>query len=162
MFGMLLRLMCALAMVACAPALNWRDVRESSLTLALQFPCKPQRVEQAGTGMLQCEADGQRFVLGWRTFSDPLATRVALEELPSSMGGRLRARTQALPGVALPVGALAWPGSGRYALRGGEKPAWLQVWAQGSVLVQAVVLSLSDGSDEVAAQVFLDSVRRIE
>lgn len=148
-------LLLPLLLAACAPALNWRDVQESALGLAAQFPCKPQRLVEGGTGMLQCEADGQRFVLSWRTLAEPAQARDALAALPTTLAERLHARPEALPGARLPEGAAAWPGAGRYALRGGERPAWLQSWTQGTVLVQALVL----GQAEPAAQ-FLDSLKR--
>lgn len=148
-------LLLTLLLAACAPALNWRDVRETELALAAQFPCKPQRLVEGGTGMLQCEADGQRFVLSWRQLPEPALARDALALLPETLATRLRAQAEPIPGVRLPEGAAAWPGAGRYALRGGERPAWLQSWTQGSTLVQALVL----GEAEAATQL-LDSLRR--
>jgi hypothetical protein len=144
-----------LLLAACAPALNWRDVHEAPLALAMQFPCKPQRLVEDGTGMLQCEADGQRFVLSWRTLAEPALARDALRTLPAVLAERLHAQPEALPGARLPEGAADWPGAGRYALRGGERLAWLQSWTQGTVLIQALVL----GEAEPALQ-FFDSLKR--
>lgn len=148
-------------LAACAPALDWRELREPETQLSAQFPCKPQRVAEAQMGLLQCEAGGQRFVLGWRRFADPSALQAELATLAPKLAERLGAQAQTLDG-ALPAGALAWHGSGRYQLQGGERPAWAQVWAQGLTLHQAVVSGegrAAHGEHGVTARQFFDGIR---
>ncbi len=142
-------------LAACAPALDWRELREPDTQLSAQFPCKPQRVAEAQMGLLQCEAGGQRFVLGWRRFADPAALQAELAAQAPKLAERLGARAEPLDG-ALPSAALAWPGSGRYRLQGGQQAVWAQVWAQGLTLHQAVVSGA--GQDTVARQ-FFDGLR---
>lgn len=156
MFRPLTRLFVLPCLVACSPALNWRDVREEALTLSAQFPCKPERFQAEQLGMLRCEAAGASFVLSWRGLGKPEATRDELAVLAGTLAARLHARSEPISGLSLPTGAVAWPGSGRYALVGGEQPVWLQVWAQGTVLIQVQVL----GGTEAVARQFFDSLRR--
>jgi hypothetical protein len=145
--------------VACAPALDWRDVTEPSLHLAAQFPCKPQRVVQEGVGLLQCEAQGQRFVLAWRRFEQPGEARVAVAQAAAHAAQGMKATVHAMPGIQMPLGAVDWPGSGRFALTGGDRPAWVQVWARGLVFHQALVLAPKASPDSEAASLFFDSLR---
>lgn len=148
---------CALA--ACAPALDWRDVVEPALHLQAQFPCKPQRVVQEDVGLLQCEAKGQRFVLAWRRFDQPGEARVAVAQAAAHAAQGMKATVQAVPGIQMPMGAVDWAGSGRFALMGGDRPAWVQVWARGLVFHQALVLSPKESPDLEAASLFFDSLR---
>jgi hypothetical protein len=148
----------AWTLAACAPALNWRDVAEPELRLQAQFPCKPQRVVQATMGLLQCEAAGQRFVLAWRRFDEPAQARVAVAQGAAHAAKELQAKLQNSPGVQVPKGAVDWPGSGRFALNGGHRAAWVQIWASGLVFHQALVVAPTSTPDE-AARWFFDSLR---
>ncbi len=149
------------ALLACAPALDWRDVVEPELALQAQFPCKPQRVVQTQLGLLQCEAQGLRFVLAWRRFDTPASAREAVGQGAAHAGRGLGAQLKALPLVQIPSGAVDWPGTGRFALTKGQRPAWIQVWARGLVFHQAMVLGPASGSDGDGepARLFLDSLR---
>jgi hypothetical protein len=153
----MVRCLLPLLLAACAPSLNWRDVTEQSLSLQLQFPCKPQRVVSPDMGLLQCEADGQRFILGWRTWQEPLQARADLADAAASLARRMEARAEVVASAALPAGATAWPGTGRFLLRGGKSAGAVQLWAQGTTVVRALVL----GNAAAAEDVFFDSVRRV-
>lgn len=150
---------CALPLIAgCAPPLDWRQVLEPETALTAQFPCKPQRVAQPGLGLLQCEAHGQRFVLTWRQYADPATQRADLLAQAHHLANRHSARLQPLDGD-LPKGALAWEGSGRFELVNGPQGVWIQVWAQGAHVHQAMVLA-QPGQDiqPEAAREFFDGV----
>jgi hypothetical protein len=151
----------AALLAACAPALDWRDVVEPELALQAQFPCKPQRVVQSQLGLLQCEAQGLRFLLAWRRFDTPAAAREAVGQGAAHTARGLAAQLTALPLVQLPSGAVDWQGTGRFTLKEGQRPGWIQVWARGLVFHQAMVLgppSSSDGDGE-PARLFFDSLR---
>lgn len=70
-----------LALFACSPALNWREVRPENTRLSLLLPCKPdkaqKRVPLGGQkvvlSMLGCEAAGATFALATADLGD--ATR---------------------------------------------------------------------------------------
>lgn len=160
MFGWLSRLpvlMGLMTLVSCTPTLNWRQVHEPALVLVAQFPCKPERFSAEGMGMLRCEAGGGSYVLAWRNLGEPGAVRDELSGFVDKLASRMHARAEGVPDAVLPVGAAAWPGSGRYLLQGAESPVLLQIWAQGTVLIHAQVLS----RDEAAARQFMDSLRRM-
>ena len=61
----------AAMLLACSPALNWREVRIDGVPLRLLLPCKPDRAErEVAMGgrrlplrMLGCDADGATFAV---------------------------------------------------------------------------------------------------
>jgi len=61
----------AAMLLACSPALNWREVRIDGMPLRLLLPCKPDRAERAVAmggrqlplRMLGCDADGATFAV---------------------------------------------------------------------------------------------------
>ena len=67
-----------LALGACSPALNWREVRPEGTRLNLLLPCKPdkaQKVVQLGGKptplfMLGCDADGATFAVAFADMGD--------------------------------------------------------------------------------------------
>ena len=60
-----------LAMAACSPAFNWRDVRPDDTRLSLLMPCKPDKAEKTvplgsqptSLRMLGCDAGGLTFAI---------------------------------------------------------------------------------------------------
>ncbi|WP_056667618.1 hypothetical protein [Pseudorhodoferax sp. Leaf265] len=58
-------------LLACSPALNWREVRIEGMPLRMLLPCKPDRAErevamggrQLPLRMLGCDADGATFAV---------------------------------------------------------------------------------------------------
>lgn len=146
-----------LLLAACAPALDWRELREADAQLALQFPCKPQRVAEGAMGLLQCEASDSRFVLSWKRFDSPQALQQEVAAQAPRLAERLQARAQPLPG-GLPGGAMVMEGSGRYRLAGAERSAWVLVWARGLTLHQALVTA-ARADAETSAQLFFDGMK---
>ena len=151
-----LLLVCLLGLQACSPALDWREVGVPEAELAAMFPCKPQRLIQATQGLLQCEAAGLRFVRAWQRVDAPQALQAGLANAAADAASRAQARLEALPGARLPAGALAWPGSGRFRLHGGEQPVQLLLWARGLTSYRALVLGAR--ADEACAH-FFDGLR---
>lgn len=93
------------ALTACAPALNWREVRPTQADgLVALFPCKPDAVQRdivlpglpdaVTMHLLSCEADGQRWVLSHLRVADVAQVPQALRALASATRGNLEAATR--------------------------------------------------------------------
>lgn len=147
-----------LLLSACSPALNWRQVLVPDADVALQFPCKPERQVQPGLGLLQCEADGMRFVLGWREWAEPGEAQLALARAAGEAGARMAATPVFDAKASVPAAALSWAGTGRYRLESAAGRVELQVWARGLTIYQAYVMS-SGRLQGDAARLFLDGIR---
>lgn len=68
-----------LALAACSPALNWREVRPEGTRLNLLLPCKPDKAQKVvplggrptPLSMLGCDADGATFAVAVADVGDP-------------------------------------------------------------------------------------------
>lgn len=66
-------LLMTLALSACSPALNWREVRPEGALLQSLMPCKPETAQrsvplagsQTELHLLACEASGLQFAIAW-------------------------------------------------------------------------------------------------
>lgn len=90
------------ALSACAPALNWREVRPAQADgLLASFPCKPDSVERrvvlpglpdpVTVRLLSCRADGDIWTLSQVTVSDAAQVPVALRALAAATRGNVEA-----------------------------------------------------------------------
>lgn len=78
-----------LGVLACSPALDWRDVRPEGSELTVVFPCRPDRhvrrvqLADAATSMHLhvCEADGHTFALAFVDLETPEMVGVAMGRL---------------------------------------------------------------------------------
>ncbi|WP_426147110.1 hypothetical protein [Polaromonas sp. DSR2-3-2] len=67
-----------LALAACSPALNWREVRPEGTRLNLLLPCKPDKAQKlvplggrpTSLAMLGCDADGATFAVATADVGD--------------------------------------------------------------------------------------------
>lgn len=84
----------AVALAACAPALNWRSVQPAHAHgLSALFPCKPDRLERrvpwpglpasVTMHMLTCEAQERTWVLSYLTLPDVSQVAPALRHWPA-------------------------------------------------------------------------------
>lgn len=102
----------ACSLVACAPALNWRDVRPDGSGVVALFPCKPDRfartVTLAGTAvqmvLVSCAADGATYALSHADIVDPIKASAVLSELRAAAARNLggvpqRAVPMVVPGM---------------------------------------------------------------
>ncbi len=156
-------------LVACTPALDWRDIRPEASALQLQLPCRPtaQRrdVPMAGVrvnlALHACAAGGLTWGLGVADVGDPARVGVALAEL----SGAAQVNLGAAPGTAMALrvpGATPNSASGRWRLQGrlpDGKPVQMQlaVFAQGTQVFQATVLGEQVSNE--AADTFFGSLR---
>lgn len=100
------------AVAACSPANDWRELHPEGATVSVQFPCKPDRharqVRLAGRlvqlDLLACESQGVTFALAFADMGDPAAVTPALDELRSAaarnaQASDLREQPLAVPGM---------------------------------------------------------------
>jgi hypothetical protein len=158
-----------LAFTACAPVLDWRDVRPAGSGVQLQFPCRPlsqqRQLALAGAPVTlvlhACAAGDQTWGLGVADTGDPARVGPALAELRASAAGNLSA-TPGRSAALLPPGATPQPGSVRTRLLGklpdGQAMQMeVVVFAHGTQVYQASVLG-RQLSDE-GVETFIASIR---
>jgi hypothetical protein len=148
-------LLAVLAVVACSPALNWRQAPLGGLTFSL--PCKPDKAERAvplagrtlPLAMQGCEAGGALFAISRAQVGDATAVPAVLQAWRVSALAALRAE----PGADRNVEAPSYAG-----LPGLASAQWLQVSGQrphgGAVQAQLGWLVL--GSDIYHLAVYAD------
>jgi hypothetical protein len=96
----------ALALIACSPALDWREVRPAGGELVAMFPCKPKAharpVALAGARvrmhLTACSAENTTYALAYASMDDPAKVTGALDELRRSAAANIGAA--ATPGAA--------------------------------------------------------------
>jgi hypothetical protein len=158
-----------LLLTACAPAMNWREVRTDVQGAAMLFPCKPSSFarmvrlgqEQVRMTLQACDADGATWGFAWADVGDPARVPAALRALRQSAADNL----SATPGEALPLrvpGATPQPESLRQTLSGRApdgKPlsGQIAVFSRGTVVFQATMLGRP--TDEESASTFFSSLR---
>lgn len=115
-----------LALAACTPALNWREVRPEGSQVRGVFPCKPashaRRVAIAGQtlemSMLACTADETVYALSFADVKDPARVGAALDELGRAAQSNLQSEGGAASQPAALVGMTPHPQSAQWRLSG--------------------------------------------
>lgn len=143
-----------LALGACSPTFNWRELRPQGTPLLALMPCKPEAAERTlpldgiptVMHMHSCEAGGQTFAVAWAEVGDESRVPAALAGWRAGALAALRvdatmaadARTQwpaAVPGAQVQQGAQAaglGPDGQRTHMRGAY-------FSQGRQVFQAAV-----------------------
>ena len=88
-----------LALTACSPALNWREVRLEPSALVAMLPCKPDQgtrsVTLAGQNlsmhMMGCEADSTTFAVSYVDLPDATQAATVQAQWQTAMLGNMRA-----------------------------------------------------------------------
>ena len=158
-----------LAMAACSPALDWRDVRPEGAGVQLQFPCKPNGQsrdltlagKRVNLALHACAAGGLTWGLAVADVGDPALVGAALAELAASAAANLGAAA----GEKQPLrvsGSTPNDAAGRQRLKGklpDGKAMQMQmaVFTRGTLVYQASVLGELVADD--AAQTFFDAMR---
>lgn len=140
------------ALAACSPAMDWREVRIPDTPLVSTWPCKPdahaRMVNLSGQAVRwtlhACEANGATWGLGWAQLAGPdqvPAAMASLKALSSSNWGG----TVGPQGPWVPPGATPFASSARYQVQGRDpKGTPLSVetalFAQGALVVQATIM----------------------
>jgi hypothetical protein len=165
----LLSALLVLPMAACAPTLNWREVRPEGAGAQLLFPCRPdaaeRRVALAGDAvkltLLSCAAGDHTWGFAFADMSDPTRVDAALAALQTSAAANLGAgRTDVVPQTVPGATPQARAGRSRLAGRSPEgKPLNMQmlVFARGTWVFQAS--ALGETAAEEAVENFLTSIR---
>jgi hypothetical protein len=100
-----------LGLVACAPALNWRETRPDGVGVVMLFPCRPDRHERSITlagapirmQMHSCDAEGAVFSLAFLDVADAASVTPLLTEMRraavANVNGVAVARPWVVPGA---------------------------------------------------------------
>lgn len=160
---------CLLAATACAPALDWRDLRLANTALRLQLPCKPdlQRRDlllaatQVSLSLHVCTAGGSTWAVGFAEIGDPGRVEAALSELSAAASAKLGPPVEP-PALLQVPGATPHAASKRLRLQGrlpGGKNVRMEiaVFAFGTTVFQTTVLGEQVAED--AAEAFFSSMR---
>ena len=99
----LLLMMSLLALTACSPSLNWREVRASQGELKVMLPCKPDQGSRKQTlaglelevHMSGCEAGGALFAVSSVSLYDPTRALAVQLQWQAAMLENMRAGTSA-------------------------------------------------------------------
>ncbi|MFI5443985.1 hypothetical protein ACHMXK_01735 [Polaromonas sp. UC242_47] len=157
-----------LALAACSPTFNWREVRPENTRLSLLLPCKPDKAQKtvplggqtAQLSMLGCDAGGATFAVAVADMGDAAHTGAALAQWQSLTLANMKAgpvgsgagATQVLPfkapGLAPGLQAVLVKAQGRRA-DGSAVSGQAVYFVQGAQVFQ-VVLYASQVSPEVA------------
>ena len=142
----------ALALGACAPTLDWREVRPAGSPLQLLFPCKPSAQErrvplaglQARLVLHACTAGGWTWGLAFADVVEPARVAGAMAELAASAAANIgavepRSAQVTVPGATPGAGARRWRLLGRLP-DGQAVRMQLVVFSHGTRVFQATVL----------------------
>ncbi|MGH8805575.1 MAG: hypothetical protein ACREXN_12565 [Polaromonas sp.] len=149
-----------LALAACSPTFNWREVRPENTRLSLLLPCKPDKAQKnvplggppTALSMLGCEAGGVTFAVAVADLGDAVEAAPVLAQWQSLTLANMKAgpvgtgsgasATQVLA-LKLP-GAAAEPPASRVVAQGQRADGTAvsgqaAYFAQGSQVFQAVL-----------------------
>ena len=147
---------------ACAPALDWREVRPEGSGAELLFPCKPEQLHRPATaqapamGLAVCRAAELSFSLSWSEMPRPDMPGPALQAMGEGLRQRLQAPEAGWQGLQL-RGMTPRPESGQQRLLGPQQQARQALFSRGLKVYQLVMVGGRD--NEAAWQNFLGSVR---
>jgi hypothetical protein len=158
-----------IALVACAPALDWRELRPAGTQLQLLFPCKPTSQQRtlnlAGAPVAltlhACQAGNLTWALSHADVADPARVASALTELKAAAQIKMGQPEVAWVALITP-GATpnAQSGLARFSISGADRQALqmhVAVFAHGTRVFQAAVLGSSVPAE--AADAFFSSLR---
>ena len=160
-----------LALGACSPALNWREVRLENTRLSLLLPCKPDKAQKlvplggqpTMLSMLGCDADGATFAVAVADLGDAAQAASVLAQWQSLTLTNMKAVPAAGQSLALKIpGASDGAPASRVAAQGqradGAAVAGQAAYfAQGSQLFQVVMYAPRIAPD--AAETFFSSLK---
>lgn len=148
------------ALVACAPALDWRQVRPEGWGLQAAMPCRPdqqqRQVALAGApvslSLVVCSTEGHTFALASADVGDPARVAPALLALLQAaqanvQGQVITEQPVALPGMTPQAGALRRQLVGRMP-DGRAVREQVQVFAHGLRVFQATVVGPEAGPSQ--------------
>ena len=142
-----------MALIACTPAFNWRDVRLENSRLSLLLPCKPDKAQKnvplggqpTVLTMTGCDAGGATFAAAMADLGDAAKAASVLAQWQALTLANMKASPQAtqlvalkLPGATSQVPAVLVKAQGQRA-DGSAVTGQAAYFAQGSQVFQAVL-----------------------
>jgi hypothetical protein len=156
-----LPLLLGFGLLACSPALNWREVRPDGVNLVMLLPCKPDRAiktvpldgRDTVLSMTGCEAGGAMFALARADVGDASRAAQVLAQWQSLTLAHMRASQSVTQNAQVP-GADALPQPVQVLARGSHPDGQAVegralYFARGSQLFQAVVYAPRVSSEAV-------------
>lgn len=119
------RVAAAFVLAACAPTLDWREVRPEGGAVQAQFPCRPdsqvRRIALAGAAvnlsLHACSAAQTTFALAFADVEDPARVAAALDELANAAQRNIGATAGTASALRI-EGMTPNPGARRLHLQG--------------------------------------------
>jgi hypothetical protein len=162
-------LLCGAGLLACSPALNWRQVAEAPLGVAALLPCKPDRAQRevplggapTTLTMVGCEADGQMFAVSMARMpsgADMPGVLTAWQQLVASHVGATQGLVDVTPLRAPEPGVSGLRGilSGK-TVDGRHITAHVAWLSRGDVAVHAIVFGANPARE--ASDMLFDSLK---
>jgi hypothetical protein len=152
-----------IALSACSPGLDWREVNPAESGARALFPCKPEVSNRLATptepsrmGLAHCKAAGLSFALAWAELADPAQIAPALLQMRLSVASKLAATAAPpqpiqLPGMT-PNGEAQWQ-----SLSAPSQQAKVAVFSRGLLVYQLVMTGPK--RDDAAWENFKASIR---
>ncbi len=160
---------CIAPLLACAPALDWREVRVAETPLRLLMPCRPhaqdRTIELAGQRvlwrLLVCSTGDHTFGVAWADMSSPTQVGPALAGLLAAAGANVAAVTDAATPLHVP-GATPHAGSRQVLLAGRRSDGQvvqmqLALFTFGTAVFQ--VTALGPSVSQATSEPLMDSLR---
>ncbi len=148
----------ALAVSACSPALDWREMRPEGSAAQVMFPCKPELQTRPHMGLARCEAAGLEFSLSWAELPDPTQAGAALKQMRESLLPKLGGTPEA-PQAFVARGMTPQPEALTQRISG-KRSAHLAVFVRGARVYQ--LLMSGPRVDEAAWEAFAGSVQLLD
>jgi hypothetical protein len=160
----------AAAVAACAPALDWREVRPDGTGLVALFPCKPdrqvRRLPLAGTivemSLWACTAAGATYAMGFADVAEPDRVDRGLDELADAAARNIGSLGSAGSGQLSVAGMTPNPRARRLTLAGQMADGVavhesVAVFARGTRIYQATIVGAR--LDDAAVEAYFGSLR---
>lgn len=157
------------ALLACSPAMDWREVRPSGTRLLAMFPCKAvasQRSVQLARravvlSLHACAAGDRTWGIAHADVLDPSLLRAAMKELLAAASANIGAQSPQVQPLQVP-GATPHEASSRALLTGSRPDGQpvemaLAVFADGTRVFQATLLGRRATGDDAVS--FFASLR---
>ncbi len=158
-----------LALSACSPTFNWREVRPDHSRLSLLLPCKPDKAQKVvplggqptTLSMLGCDAGGATFAVAVADLGDASQVASVLVlwqnlQLANMKAGTVQPVPLTVPGASLQPAAVRVSAQGQRS-DGTAVSAQAAYFAQGSQVFQAVLYAPKIDPD--VAETFFSSLK---
>jgi len=160
-----------MALIACSPAFNWRDVRLENSRLSLLLPCKPDKAQKTVPlggqptvlTMTGCDAGGATFAVAVADLGDAAKVAPVLAQWQALSLANMKASPQAtqlvalkLPGATSQAPAVLVKAQGQRA-DGSAVTGQAAYFAQGSQVFQVVLYAREISPD--VSETFFSSLK---